>query len=101
MTNARPPRRFFLDRIEGDVAVLLPEGDDEEQDEPAEEQHVPKAVLPPDAREGDWLTALPGQEDDGDARDAEPPRVGFAVDRAGTDTAKKRVQSLMDELSSN
>ncbi|MBF5044301.1 DUF3006 domain-containing protein [Aggregicoccus sp. 17bor-14] len=45
-----PERHASIDRLEGDVAVLLVHG---EEGGPDEERHVPRAQLPEGAREGD------------------------------------------------
>ena len=45
-----PARRASIDRLEGEVAVLLVHGED---GSPGEERHVPRARLPEGAREGD------------------------------------------------
>ena len=84
--EAPPVRRLYLDRIEGEVAVLLRTEGDEEV-----EEHVSRSSLPEAAREGDWLIEQHAGEDG--------PRH-FALDREETDAAKARVQSLMDELES-
>lgn len=78
-------KRLYLDRIEGDVAVLLA---DDAADNDAAEVHVPRSALPPNAREGDWLLAT--TEPDAPAT--------YTRDEAETEAAKERVQSLMDEL---
>ena len=75
----RTDKRFFLDRFEGDVAVLIPEGSETEQ-------NTPRARLPNGAREGVWLIQR--------ARNPEE----YEIDEAGTKTAKNEVQNLMDEL---
>ena len=70
-------KRLYLDRFEGDFAVVIPEDSEDER-------NVPRADVPPDASEGVWLVH------DGKA---------YRVDNAATQKAKERVQSLMDELS--
>ena len=56
-TKAAAPRRAHasIDRLEGEVAVLLVDG---------EERHVPRAQLPRDAREGDVVDLATLQVDD-------------------------------------
>ena len=65
---------LFLDSINGNKARLL---------FGSEEFVVPKALLPKDAREGDWLTA------------------SFEIDRKKTETAKKECEELLKELCGN
>ena len=77
--------RWYLDRIEGDVAVVLPEDDEDG----TRERHVPRSALPPEARDGDRLVATAG------ADGADPV---FTLDKDGSDAARQRVQDLMDEL---
>lgn len=64
----------FLDRREGDMAVLLL-GDDQRH-----AVSVPSSFLPEDAKEGTALT------------------VTIAVDEGATESARARVSSLLDEL---
>jgi hypothetical protein len=64
----------FLDRREGDMAVLLL-GDDQRHT-----VAVPMAFLPSDVKEGTVLT------------------VTVAVDEDATESARARVSSLLDEL---
>jgi hypothetical protein len=64
--------RVFIDRIEGDLAVL--EGVD------AVSFTLPTTLLPPDAPEGTWL------------------RLSLEVDPEETATAKAKVASLRDGL---
>ncbi|BDI31843.1 hypothetical protein CCAX7_38940 [Capsulimonas corticalis] len=71
-------KRFFLDRIEGDFAVLIPEGG-------KEEQNVPRADLPAGIPEGAWLIWRSASKT-------------FHVDETETKKAKDDVQSLIDEL---
>ncbi len=80
-------RRMYLDRIEGEVAVLLPD-DGENDAAAAAEEHVPRSALPPDAREGDWLLAATQHT----------LHITYICDESSTQAAKARVQSLMDEL---
>lgn len=65
--------KLFLDSINGNKARLL---------FGSEEFVVPKALLPKDAREGDWLTA------------------SFEVDSVATDSAKQECENLLRELTS-
>ncbi|MCC6446751.1 MAG: DUF3006 domain-containing protein [Armatimonadetes bacterium] len=66
--------RAFLDRIEGDIAVLLL-GDEEQN-----KVMLPARYLPKDTREGVVLTC------------------SFRVEEEETESARSRVQSLIDEL---
>ncbi len=65
--------KVFLDSINGNKARLL---------FGREEFVVPKALLPKDAREGDWLAVL------------------FEIDKAATDSAKQECENLLRELTS-
>ena len=85
MSTKETTTRWYLDRIEDDVAVVLPEDDADG----TQEQHVPRSALPPEARDGDRLVATAGP--DGAA-------TTYTLDREASDAAKKRVQDLMDEL---
>ncbi len=80
-------KRVYLDRIEEGVAVLLITSNDEDEEQ---EKQVPASALPPDAKEGDWLV-------EAERADSETSTT-YAVDREETDSAKRRVQNLMDEL---
>jgi hypothetical protein len=63
-----------IDRIEGTIAVLIP------QDEKTMQFNLPVSLLPPGCREGDILT------------------IGIERDLAGTAEAKKRVSGRIDTL---
>ncbi len=78
MTGAKPGAfSVTLDRIEGEVAVLLCS----ENEGPIYEWHLPRAWLPPGAQEGERLTCA------------------LARDPHATAQAKARNVSLLDELS--
>jgi hypothetical protein len=74
----RPGDTVFLDRIEEDVATLLigPDG--------KQEENVPRAQLPPDAREGQMLRVT--------------PEGHLEIDAEATEAGRQAVRSLMDEL---
>jgi Protein of unknown function (DUF3006) len=63
-----------IDRIEGTIAVLIPQDDDTMR------FNLPLSLLPPGSREGDILT------------------IGIERDPAGTAEAKKRVSGRIDTL---
>jgi hypothetical protein len=71
-------KRFFLDRVENDIAVLVPEGGEEHLD-------ISCDKLPKDAREGVWLIQ---RTENGE----------YEIDEAQTKSVKDDVQSLMDEM---
>lgn len=86
---------LFVDQIEDDLAVLI---------EDTEESLVPLRDLPKGTQEGVWLTVeipdsytfssfLAAVQDGGEKMPA------FVLDEATGMAVKKRVQSLMDELS--
>jgi hypothetical protein len=64
----------FVDRIEGDIAVVLL---GEEQDTRLD---LPLKYLPAKVSEGHWL------------------RIAIEIDHKKTDAVRKRVRQLMDEL---
>ena len=76
--------RWYLDRIEGEIAVLLPE----QRGDAARE--VPRGALPEHCREGQWL--LVAQNPAGVAV--------YRIDEVTTQAVKHQNQSLMDELAS-
>ncbi len=85
----------FVDQIEGELAVLV---------ENTEEHPVPLRDLPYGVREGDWLTlAIPAPHTFSSlllaVQDGEEDMPNFILDEATGSAVKKRVQSLMDELS--
>jgi hypothetical protein len=63
-----------VDRIEGTIAVLIPQNDDTMR------FNLPFSLLPPGCREGDILT------------------IGIERDLTGTAEAKKRVSGRIDTL---
>jgi hypothetical protein len=76
-------RLVYVDRIEGDIAILA----EEEKHAPVRE--VRKKNLPRGTQEGDWLSEFGEPNTDG---------VRYEKDEAATAAAKAEVQSLMDEL---
>jgi hypothetical protein len=78
--------RVYVDRIEGDVAVVV-------DDDGRSEQHVSRRCLPRGIREGDWLRLKERQQDAND--DVFP----YERDPESTARARAEVQALMDELS--
>jgi len=70
------PARVIIDRIEGDLAVLVLYEDDRVR------FNFPLRLLPEGAREGDHL------------------RMTFAEDNASRESEKKRIGNLLDELKS-
>lgn len=82
------PERLYVDRIEGEVAVVVPEGG-------GPEDEVPVARLPPGTCEGEWLKFT------GDATGPDEAIQPFPYERDADETERRRqrVQSLMDELS--
>lgn len=67
----------FVDRIEGDIAVILI---GEEQDVRI---NLPLKYLPANVSEGHWL------------------RISIEIDHKKTDAVRKRVRQLMEELTKN
>lgn len=70
------PARVIIDRIEGDLAVLVLYEDDRVR------FNFPLRLLPEGAREGDHLL------------------MTFAEDNASRESEKKRIGNLLDELKS-
>jgi Protein of unknown function (DUF3006) len=70
--KAEPAPHASIDRLEGEVAVLLVDG---------EERHVPRAQLPEDAREGD-VVDLATLSVDAEATEALRAEVRAARERA-------------------
>jgi hypothetical protein len=68
------PARVIIDRIEGDLAVLVLYEDD------GVKFNMPLRLLPEGAREGDHLL------------------LTFAQDNASRESEKKRIGNLLDEL---
>lgn len=66
-----------VDRIEGDVAVLLYVKQDPEE---GFEFELPLQLLPPKTKEGDYLT------------------VTWEIDQKSTEAARKRVTDILDRL---
>ena len=73
MTSASSTR-VVVDRIEGDLAVLVLYEDD------AVKFNLPVRLLPQGLNEGDHL------------------RISFAADEASRDSERKRIGNLLDEL---
>lgn len=69
-----------IDRIEGDVAVLLPAGETAARLGPGARFLWPKGLLPEGAGEGTYL------------------RVTAAVDQAATAAAREKVRSLLESF---
>jgi len=67
--------KAVIDRFEGDYAVVL-FGDEEIRAD------VPRALLPPGAREGSWL------------------KVSFELDPEGEAEQRERISKLLDKLKS-
>lgn len=86
---------LFVDQIEGNWAVLI---------EDTEEHPVPLHDLPEGTQEGNWLTVqIPPPHTFSSflaaVRDGDEKMPPFVLDEAAGEAVKKRVQSLMDELS--
>lgn len=103
MPKASEQQRLYVDRIEGDVAVLV------EDSEEGHELPVPLSRLPEGTKEGQWLkvdvpTSLAGRGGAGirsflTAGSVATEAARFVRDEAVGAAVKKRVQSLMDEMS--
>lgn len=68
--------KVIIDRIEGDMAVLVLYDDD------GVKFNIPVGLLPDGAKDGDHL------------------EMSFAKDKASTDSEKKRIDNLLAELKS-
>lgn len=77
-------RLFYVDRIEGGVAIL------QEKDEEDKTREVPRKSLPRGAKAGCWIR---------EKTDTIADNTRYVLDKEETRAAKARVQSLMDELS--
>ena len=67
--------RYFIDRFEGDTAVL--------EDENKEFLNVPKSILPENSNESDCLVFKDGK---------------YIIDEETTKELKEEISDLMDEL---
>jgi len=96
-------QRLYVDRIEGDMAVLVEDSD------AGHELPVPLSRLPDGTKEGQWVkvelpASLAGRGDFNmrsflAAGSAGTEAAHFVRDESAGATVKKRVQSLMDEMS--
>jgi len=103
MAETSEPQRLYVDRIEGDMAVLVEDSD------AGREMPVPLSRLPEGTKAGQWLTvAVPASRAGRDgprlrsflaAGGVGTEAAHFVRDEAAGATVKKRVQSLMDEMS--
>jgi hypothetical protein len=91
--NAPSPasRRGAIDQFEGDLAVIVFEGD--------EQLVVPRSTLPPDARPGDVVTvSLPAPEAGMASAQAAEASPLIEVDADETAASKARIRNLLDDI---
>ncbi len=82
-------RRGVIDQFEGDLAVIMFEGD--------EQLVVPRSTLPPTARPGDVVTISAPVTHAGLAS-AQAAAPSIDVDAAETAASKQHVRDLLDDI---
>ncbi|MBI5565984.1 MAG: DUF3006 domain-containing protein [Chloroflexi bacterium] len=84
-------RRGVIDQFEGDLAVIMFEGD--------EQLVVPRSTLPPNARAGDVVTiSVPAPKAGTASAQAESAAPAIEVDAAATAASKERIRNLLDDI---
>ena len=90
-TAAPASRRGVIDQFEGDLAVIVFEGD--------EQLVVSRSTLPPNARAGDVvMVSTPAPEPGMASAQAASAAPSIEVDDADTVASKKRIRNLIDDI---
>ena len=84
-------RRGVIDQFEGDLAVIMFEGD--------EQLVVPRSTLPPNARAGDVVTvSMPTPKPGMTSAQAAAAAPSIEVDADATAASKEHIRNLLDDI---
>jgi len=90
-TAAPTSRRGVIDQFEGDLAVIVFDGD--------EQLVVPRSTLPPNARAGDVVTvSVPAPKAGMASAQAASTTPSIEVDADETAASQARIRNLLDDI---